>query len=147
MNVRLLTILADFLDQLPSDQFDLHTWLETGNLNDKAVAELTVAEMLAEKDCGTTACAIGWACTIPEFQEAGLKYHYDYDGIYVGQPPADGVTDGSTIQQVARLLDLTIFQANHLFMPHYYTDWDCVTPKGVADKIRLLMSSEGCENA
>lgn len=70
--VRRLTKLADHMDALPRkavrhfnmDRFFLH----------KGVHMLTVspATALARFDCGTAACAFGFACTIPAFRRAGL---------------------------------------------------------------------------
>jgi hypothetical protein len=48
-----LAHLADFLDTVKLREFDLRTWKR-------------------EADCGTTACAVGWAATLPEFQELGF---------------------------------------------------------------------------
>ena len=55
---RLLT-LAAFLDSLKPKQFNIGTWRE-------------------DEDCGTVACAVGWATTIPEFQAAGLSWDERY---------------------------------------------------------------------
>lgn len=57
---RLLT-LAAFLDSLPPERFDFGHWV-----GDKW-------EGRPDLSCGTTACAAGWATTIPEFREAGLR--------------------------------------------------------------------------
>lgn len=57
MNKERLLRLADFLETTVSEeQFSLHTWM-SGNVG----------------ECGTVACACGWATQIPEFAEAGLK--------------------------------------------------------------------------
>lgn len=50
-NIERLTVLRDFLLALPPEKVDLSLW---------------------SNRCGTLACAVGWACTIPEFNEAGL---------------------------------------------------------------------------
>ncbi len=49
MNRERMTVWADFLDDVPQDQFDMDTWW-----------------------CGTAGCAAGWAARIPEFAEAGF---------------------------------------------------------------------------
>lgn len=59
---RLLT-LADFLEtELVSRRFDYSRWVD---LNWDGSSELL--------SCNTTACALGWATAIPEFQELGLR--------------------------------------------------------------------------
>ena len=59
--------LADFLDALPPTRFKFDTWVggDWGGLPDLS--------------CGTTACGLGWATTMPEFQKLGL---YLSDGGY-----------------------------------------------------------------
>ena len=59
-NRRLLK-LAAFLDSLDEERFDYRYWI--GN-DWKGKPDLS---------CGTTACAVGWATTIPSFRRAGLR--------------------------------------------------------------------------
>src|SRR3954470_2535007 len=56
-----LMILADFLDTLPNKRFEYRHWTG-GDWGGKQ-----------DLSCGTTACAMGWACTIPSFRKEGLK--------------------------------------------------------------------------
>jgi len=53
--------LADVLRKLPEAKFDYGSWV--GN-NWKGKSDLS---------CGTTACALGWATTIPSLRRAGLR--------------------------------------------------------------------------
>ncbi len=55
-----LYLLADFLEKLPPSRFDFAVWVGS---NWKGKPDLS---------CGTTACALGWAATIPEFRKLGL---------------------------------------------------------------------------
>lgn len=57
---RRLLVLAEFLEKLPPERFDYGTWVGRNWAGAKDLS------------CGTRACALGWATTIPEFQEAGL---------------------------------------------------------------------------
>lgn len=55
--------LAAFLEKLPPERFSLATW---------------VGRFWAGKQdlsCGTTACAMGWAATMPEFRRLGLRLY------------------------------------------------------------------------
>jgi hypothetical protein len=54
MNIERLLRLADYLETVNPETFNMRTW---GSRN----------------ECGTTACAMGHACDIPEFKELGLK--------------------------------------------------------------------------
>lgn len=60
-SARRLNLLADFLEKLSPARFDYGRW---------------VGDSWAGKQdlsCGTTACALGWAAAIPEFQALGLE--------------------------------------------------------------------------
>ena len=49
---RRLLRLAEFLETVPPEQFDMSSWIS---------------------ECGTAACAAGWAARIPEFNAAGYR--------------------------------------------------------------------------
>lgn len=53
--------LAAFLEQLDPKRFNYRRWVGD---DWKGAQDLS---------CGTTACALGWAATMPEFQELGLR--------------------------------------------------------------------------
>ncbi|MGH7749129.1 MAG: hypothetical protein ACREQ5_30855, partial [Candidatus Dormibacteria bacterium] len=74
-NARLLR-LADFLENdVPADRFDFAHWVG----KDWAGAP--------DLSCGTSACALGWATTIPEFQALGLKLSGPKDAALVTYEP------------------------------------------------------------
>lgn len=56
-----LELLADLLEKLPKGRFDYTNWV--GDFW-KGKEDLS---------CGTTACALGWATTIPELRKLGLR--------------------------------------------------------------------------
>ncbi len=58
---RRLLKLADFLESLPRNRFCLERWVGRG------------WEGKPDLSCGTTACALGWATTIPEFRKLGVR--------------------------------------------------------------------------
>ena len=63
-----LIALADLLDGLPEGKFDFGTW---GSVNKSAPAG---ADALREANlCGTTACALGWAPSLPFAKRLGFK--------------------------------------------------------------------------
>jgi hypothetical protein len=69
MNKERLTILANFLDTVPVRKFNLESWRDSdspfSNRSDEA---------LLDPACGTTGCAIGYACAIPELKAEGLSW-------------------------------------------------------------------------
>lgn len=58
---RRLEVLAAVLDKVEPERFNFSHW----------VGEEW--EGKPDLSCGTTACGMGWACTIPEFQDLGLE--------------------------------------------------------------------------
>jgi hypothetical protein len=61
-SARRLLKLADFLEtQVPEDKFNFHEWVDYD------------WQGKPDLSCGTSACALGWATTIPEFRKLGLR--------------------------------------------------------------------------
>ena len=67
-----LTKLGDFLAHVPKEKFDLENWRNNGQESMDSNGDIDDHDL--RTGCGTTGCAIGWACTIPEFKAAGLSY-------------------------------------------------------------------------
>lgn len=62
---RRLLKLAAFLEKLPPERFDIRGWVGD---DWKGKPDLS---------CGTTACGLGWATTIPMLRKAGLRMKRD----------------------------------------------------------------------
>lgn len=62
MNKGRLLKLADLLETVDPSRFDMDRWHSGSRFNENKL----------KFGCGTTACAGGWACTIPSFKRAGL---------------------------------------------------------------------------
>lgn len=75
VHAKRLLKLADFLEKLPRKRFDYATW----------VGDTWDGTPLQSESCGTTACALGWAATMPLFRRLGasLKKYTDYEGGFV----------------------------------------------------------------
>ena len=92
MNTPRLNHLADFLDALPPERFDMNTFFGRGlHYHEPAGALLT------DHECGTTACIAGWAI---------VKWAPDHPH------------DGACFTLAKDLLDLTERQADNLFYPY-----------------------------
>lgn len=111
-----LLLLADFLEAIPRDRIDLRSW-RVGVF------------FLGHNDhkCGTTACALGWATVMPEFQDLGLAFRAT-EGGFDGAPsvPMPGMK-GDTWEQrwygldaAMHLFHLDYRRARWLFMPLAY---------------------------
>lgn len=108
MNAERLLKLADFLETVDEEHFNL-----------------------AKVGCGTTGCAIGWACYIPEFRDAGFKLVY-YDDRFYPYPVYGGRVG---FHAVEAFFDLPYYDAQQLFdTPGYRTD--ARTALDVSKKIR-----------
>lgn len=106
MHKERLTTLAKHLRTVAPENFGLEAWR-----------------------CGTVACAVGHACSIPEFRTAGLRLEV-YDGTAL--MPGYGVW--SSWRAVQAFFDLSRDQADHLFYEDQY-DPACATANHVADRI------------
>lgn len=80
MNKERLLFLAAFLETVPKEKFDLSDW--RSNNNGDGFYSLYVPDENLINGCGTTACAVGWACSLPEFNKQGLYYNSDGDITY-----------------------------------------------------------------
>lgn len=70
--VRRLTKLADYMDSLPekaANHFYMGAWMQHEGDHAFEPEAITTDALM---DCGATACAAGWACSVPEFSSNGL---------------------------------------------------------------------------
>ena len=65
MHTHRLTTLAKFLRTVPEKKFDLTSWRDSHRTTD---------DELRDPTCNTAACAVGWACSLPEFKAEGLGF-------------------------------------------------------------------------
>jgi hypothetical protein len=115
---RLRTLYA-VLHGIPGDRLDLNTWRESLD-GSSCVSD---DQLLKPKSCGTMACAVGWACAYPEFQEQGLSYF-----AAEGCPAYGGV---QSWEAVCYFFDLAENETEYLFHPNEYSppwiklnEWD-----------------------
>jgi hypothetical protein len=121
-HLKRLLRLADHLDTVKNEDFDLTTWHRNRG------------------SCGTVACAVGHACTIPSFRRAGLflKPVDDYYHVSDAEPSLKGCSSVmETLREFFGIDDTTIDQ---LFMPSAYEGCPTkVTPRRVAKQIRRMV--------
>ena len=99
MNVERLGTLAKFLRAVPPERFNMDTWVEKSTDNGKVA-------------CGYAACAMGWACMIPEFRKDGLK-------LYGVEPEYNNETG---FEVAMEFFDISYENAEYLFSPETYDD-------------------------
>lgn len=124
-----LRLLADRLETVPPDQFDIDMWAGASPRPEPGKAP-TVG------DCGTVACAVGWATTVPELSRAGLRLAWCGVSAY---PVYGGLTDGPA---VAAFFGLSEQEEEQLFRGESYPPHREVTPLGVARRVRAFLAGE-----
>lgn len=112
MNKERLLLLADKLDTVPPDGFDLKEWT-----NDK---------LAEERGCGFVGCAIGWALTMPEFQSQG----------FVEEDAAPSYEESWGWDAVERFFGLIPAESEYLFEASRYKSG--ASPSAVASRIRAM---------
>ena len=150
MNIERLTKLAELLDTVPPDRFNMDYW---GLTPRGGPEELNIVE------CGTSACALGWACSIPEFRAAGLRLRKHSTSIRYDHfsPEFKARSEAYPAMEVikeaflagAAFFDITLEESEWLFLPRRYEppgfDQDedpplVITPADVAARIRTLIA-------
>lgn len=127
-----LNVLQNFMDSpIPKSRLDMNLWQQDG---------------FSANDCGTRACALGWACTIPQLQAQGLRMrkartHY---GDSVSTPCIAEAT--GALDSARKLFGLKEEESLYLFQqngPASGRTWD--DPAEVAEAIRSVMRRHGYE--
>jgi hypothetical protein len=77
-----LVKLAQVLKTVKKENFYLGTWFDgDGGITEEfSKAGIEIDKAITDKqilECNTTACALGWAASIPAFQRLGLKLEFD----------------------------------------------------------------------
>lgn len=110
IGMKRLEKVAALLEKLPPERFFYGTWAGTEDKPWKGAQDLS---------CGTTACAMGWACTIPSLRDrrrAGLRLetcNWDLKKAMVCN--VNGANDYDAAQQA---FALTVEEAEYLFQPN-----------------------------
>ena len=120
---RRLLKLADFLQKLPRKRFDYQSWVGDD------------WQGKADLSCGTTACALGWATTIPSLRKAGLRLYKRDDGSGTYVTLKDRTSRGSEAAG-AEVFGITVGEAAYLFTPEYDT-------YGLDEEFQKLSTSPG----
>ena len=144
MNVERLEHLKEILSKVPVNQFDLGVWIVGAKDNGKKFEQLIGG-------CGTSACAIGWACTDEDFNKQGLHYSIDEDELeeakegFIKFEEVTGFPrfeDEKGFYAVCKFFDIPYYIAEWLFLEEHYPI-PKITPKDVIDKIDIYMKNVG----
>ena len=128
---RRLRLLADTLDTVSNVRFNMRTWVNRPGLFDQYGCRLEQDRPITLDDfanCGTSACALGWAYTVDEFRELGLELtengllRFSYDGYTYCSEEAG-----------AKLFGIRWSEADRLFCSNFGA-----TPAMKAEELRRL---------
>ena len=120
-----LNRLADYLDTLPVEQFNLIEWVTDAQM-DPMTEEIVPG-------CGTVACAVGHACMIEDFKKQGLGQY----GEYPFSPTYGALTGWDAVQA---FFGVGYFDAWQLFDYSCYGYEDRTPPSEVALRIRQFIA-------
>lgn len=133
-NVKRLQVLVEFLRKLPKEKFNLRNWQYSNGwgicVSIKSLEDL--------KNCGTTACALGWASLIPEFKKAGLDRNTSGCPSYKGE-----YGFGAAMKFFAICYE----DSKYLFIDESYNTLDKTSPKQVANRIERFLTRKENRNA
>jgi hypothetical protein len=133
MNKIRLLILANFLDNVPLNKFNLESWRDGWSKGWYKGYTGVTDQDLTDVSCGTTGCAIGHACAIPEFIQEGL--------VWKGCPVYGHY---EAWEAVHNFFEISPSMARTLFSDALYSQGG-QGPKDVAKRIRALCRKESNE--
>lgn len=142
MRTDLLLELADFLEKLDPNRFDIRTWRRPSK---DSVGFVSDEQLIT--DCKTVACAIGWAVTLPKWKDAGFYMDtFDITKEHLSNPLSTPYTmaivkwqGNSAIDSYDALqagLNLPTGMAEVLFDFNNYADEEFTSAQTVAERIR-----------
>jgi hypothetical protein len=139
MNEARLLLLADALEhRIPADKFDLAEWRGREDYDpdrdDRPGTYVTDAALL--HGCGTTGCAVGWACALPEFNAEGLTWDGTMPAYH--QPGPLGLSF-IHFEAVNRFFGICEEDSSYLFLSSSYDD--PAGPLDVAARIREFVAN------
>lgn len=127
MNTKRLMKLIEFMEKLPkkaNEHFSMWRWIKHRGEDDHGFGKyIRPGDPMT---CGTTACALGWAATVPSFRKAGLKVYAEEDG-------------PDNYDVAVRFFDLDHMQFEEIFGGTN----DDKTPKQWAKRVRKLVRHAG----
>ena len=115
--------LAAFLETVPNRRFYMYSWFD----DIKAGGVVCDLPPPTKTRCGTSACALGWATSIPAFRRAGLTVRM-YKGDMIR--PLFGRLEGEDAAKA--FFGITTSEVEELFLG------DQVTPKKKARELRTV---------
>jgi len=155
MNVDNMMKLADFLDNIDSDRFNIADWVSEIEAYDDGV-EYRFGDILDQNICQTAGCIAGWALALRNGGQLVVVDEDSYD--FYNNPNAMLLADVKT--DAGEWLGLNFEEADQLFIPNAYSIWheyasdyglerdsgmnfySNIHPKYAADMLRRIATGE-----
>ena len=140
MRADLLLLVAKKLETLPANRFDFEVWVGP---DWKGHADLS---------CGASACALGWATTIPEIAALGLVLRSNEDTVHgfvdleSNKPPTEDYEySRRSINAAGAVFEISYEAAQYLFIPGSWDNGleDSAEATEVAAHIRAFVTRGG----
>ncbi len=132
MNKERLRTLAKYLKTVPDEHFYLGSWTEIdgGKIKNGQISKV---------GCKTTACAMGWACSIPEFRRDGLRLEKVTlgGGFYKVETLVPVYKNCEEFKAAAEFFDIGMSNAMYLFSAAEYEEG---TAHDVIERIEELLA-------
>lgn len=141
-NLESLKTLRDFLKaEVPDEKFNLNHWrknlnVQPGQPNDTAWA---VTSYDLKHECGTVACILGWAASIEDFRERGLKYDLNlgevtFTGCY-------GTTAGAEFFNIPYQISIQLFMPDlYAFGSNINNRGETITKAHAIERLEILIN-------
>lgn len=135
-----ITRLVKIMEKVPQEHFNMRSWFSHIGDHPLKLAKGERVTKTTLKDCGTTACAAGWAATDRYFQKLGLSLH-NARGLCVGVidgQPIDG-RDYRLWDLLGKVFDLDKYRADYLFAGGTRV----ATPREWIERAQYLLDNDG----
>ena len=117
MNVQIMSRLADFIDNLKPNRFNMEYWISEYNPEvDNDTGGFIAGDIVDISECNTAACVAGWTVALfngGKFDH--LDYMHDPKTAYIGVNMELDKWSGLPFSFARKILDLTEAQAKRLF--------------------------------
>ena len=129
-----LVALMNTLQSIPKHLFDINHWSDSDLTHSKA----TMAKAL---DCGTSACAVGWAVIGAPIWHTHFKFEKN-GNLEAKFLNTDGTPFNDEFDAVALFLGVSIGESNFMFAPSGY-GYNKVTKAMVLNHCKTVLDNHG----
>ena len=132
---RLISVL-NMLETLPKRAiFNIAHWANREGRTTKPT-------LRAALNCGTSACAVGWAILlVPAWKK---HFNFQGEGLSLASHPYDKMSLDTIYQAIARFTGITSLEAENMFSPNHYRMLnEDVTVTLVAERIVEVLENNG----